>query len=71
MPELSYPFVFECANCETEIVVDRDTVRDMFEIGQPDFDSMDTIKAVLHQRGWVRDKTGLLIFCPDCAEGRE
>lgn len=69
MPGLSYPFVFECANCETEIVVDRDTVRDVFELAEPDFDSLDTINAVLHQRGWIR--TDHLVFCPDCAEGED
>lgn len=66
MPGLSYPFVFECSNCDNQITVTRDTVRDVFELTEPDFDSLDTVNAVLYQRGWVRDEINHMIFCPDC-----
>lgn len=67
MPGLSYPFVFECANCDNEIVVDRDAVRDAFQLSEPDFHSLDTINAVLRQQGWMRDELDHMIWCPECA----
>lgn len=67
MPGLPYPFVFECSNCDNEITVDRDAVREVFQFFEPDFDSLDTVNAVLHQRGWLRDEIDHLIFCPECA----
>lgn len=66
MPGLGYPFVFECSGCDNEIVVDRDAVRDAFQLSMPDFDSLDTINAVLHRRGWMRDELDHYLFCPDC-----
>jgi hypothetical protein len=67
MPGLSYPFVFECSNCENQIIIDRGTAQDVSELSEPDFDSLDTINAVLHQRGWMRDELDHYLFCPECA----
>jgi hypothetical protein len=68
MPGLTYPFVFECANCDRRITVDRDAVRAVFRFGEPDFNSFDTINAVLYQRGWLRDSFEHRIFCPHCGD---
>jgi len=68
MPGLSYPIVYECSNCDNEITVDREAVRDVFQLSEPDSNSLDTINAVLHQRGWNRDEIEQRIFCPDCAD---
>jgi hypothetical protein len=67
MPGLSYPFVFECSNCENQIIIDRGTVGDLFKLSAPDFDFFYTINAVHHQRGWMRDELDHYLFCPDCA----
>lgn len=67
MPGPSYPFVFECANCDAQITVSRDTVRDALPHSEPGFNSLDTVNAVLYQRGWLRDQIEHRIFCPDCA----
>ncbi len=69
MSGLGYPFVFECASCENEIVIDRKTVRDTFRFTEPDLDSVDTVNAVLYQRGWIR--TDHLTFCLDCVEDND
>lgn len=64
---LSYPLVFQCSNCDNEIVVDRDAVQDSFRLSEPDLDSLDKVNAVLYQRGWMRDELDHYLFCPDCA----
>ncbi|WP_162891476.1 hypothetical protein [Salinibacter ruber] len=50
-------------------MIDRKTVRDTFRFTEPDLDSVDTVNAVLYQRGWIR--TDHLIFCLDCVEDND
>lgn len=61
MAGLSYPFVFACKNCGTEIEVTRAEARDLF----PNPDSLDAVNEVLIQRhGWTKDRRGA--YCTDC-----
>ena len=60
MPGLSYPFVFECFDCDHRTVVERTDARDV----SADTDSHEAIDAVLKKRGWVQSFNG--IYCTDC-----
>lgn len=62
MPGLSYPFVYECSNCEAETTVKRSDARDL----HTNPDSMNAVEIVLQQRGWLRDEIKGVLFCPDC-----
>jgi hypothetical protein len=45
MPGLSYPFVFECEECDTETTVTRAEARDLY----PNPDSLTAVDEVLQQ----------------------
>jgi hypothetical protein len=64
MPGLSYPFVYECSNCDRETTVERVDARDL----HTNPDSINALEIVLQQRGWLRDELKGLLFCPDCAD---
>jgi hypothetical protein len=63
MPDLSYPFVYECSGCEAEITVSREDARGLY----PDPDSFNAVEVVLQERGWMRGEQDEMLFCPDCA----
>jgi len=65
MPGLSYPFVYECSNCERETTVTRADARGLY----PDPDSFNAVEVVLEQRGWMRGELEQSFFCPDCIGG--
>ena len=50
MPGLSYPFVYECSNCDRETTVTREDARGLY----PDPDSFNAVEVVLQERGWAR-----------------
>lgn len=62
MPGLSYPFVFECSNCDAETTVTREDARGLY----PNADSVNALDVVLEQRGWMRGELDRELFCPDC-----
>lgn len=67
MPGLSYPFVYECSNCDNETTVERADARDL----HTNPDSINAVEIVLQQRGWVRGELQRLLFCPDCTSGMD
>lgn len=64
MPHLSYPFLFECTNCETETAVRRSEAQNL----NHDPESMDAVLMALDDQGWLRDEEEQLLLCPACAE---
>jgi hypothetical protein len=64
MPGLSYPFVYECSNCDAETTVERSDARDL----HTNPDSFNAVEIVLQRRGWLRDDIDGVLFCPDCVE---
>jgi len=62
MPGLSYPFVYECSNCDRETTVTREDARGLY----PDPNSFNAVEVVLEQRGWMHGEFDRSIFCPDC-----
>lgn len=65
MPELPYPFLYECSNCGTETTVTRDDARGLY----PDPDSPHAPEVVLQEWAWMRGKNEEKLFCPDCSGG--
>lgn len=65
MPDLSYPFAFECSNCDRETTVTRSDARGLYS----DPNSYNAVTVVLEQRGWVRGKREEVLFCPTCVGG--
>ena len=63
MPNLSYPFAYECSNCGAETTVTREDARGLY----PDPDSVNAAKVVLQERGWMRGEIEGQLFCPGCA----
>jgi hypothetical protein len=61
MPDLSYPFVYECSSCDNETTVEQSDARDL----HPNPDSLDAVDFVLEQRGWMQLPIGR-IYCPKC-----
>ena len=62
MPGLSYPFAYECSNCERETTVTREDARGLY----PHPDSFNAVEVVLQERGWMRGELEDLLFCPNC-----
>jgi hypothetical protein len=61
VPGLSYPFVFACESCGTEVEVTRAEARDL----SSNPDSLDAVDVVLRQEHrWMKDHRGA--YCPDC-----
>lgn len=48
MPDLAYPFVFDCSECGKETTVERSDARGLY----PDPDTQGAPDAVLEHRGW-------------------
>jgi hypothetical protein len=66
MPDLTYPFVFECESCGTEATVTRAEARDLY----PNPDSLTAVDEVLEQeKGWTQGSRGA--YCPNCTEERD
>ena len=65
MPGLSYPFVYECSNCDRETTVTREDARGLY----PDPDSFNAVEVVLQEWGWMHGELDQSIFCPDCVGG--
>lgn len=63
MPDLSYPFVYECANCDREAIVTRAEVRTL----NVNPDSFNAVEIILQQRGWMRDDAKGTLWCPNCS----
>ncbi len=61
MPELSYPFTYECNSCGAETRVTRADARDR----HPNPESLDAPKNVLQKRGWMQLPIGRT-YCPWC-----
>ena len=62
MAGLTYPFVYECSNCDTEITITRTEAHDV----HPNPDSLNSHALVLRTRGWMRDEIEGLLWCPAC-----
>lgn len=61
MPDLSYPFSYECNACGSETTVTRTDVRDL----HPNPESLDAVEDVLQKRGWMQLPIGRS-YCPKC-----
>jgi hypothetical protein len=61
MPDLIYPFHFQCTNCGERLTIERADVEEVSD----DPDSIDALTFALEEGGWVRSYIGVL--CPDCA----
>ncbi len=66
MPGLSYPSVYECANCDRETPVTREDASGLY----PHPNSKNASEVVLQERGWMRGELEEMLFCPDCVGGR-
>ena len=66
MAGLTYPFVYECSNCDSETTIRRTDSRDVHS--NPD--SLNSHALVLRTRGWMRDEIEGLLWCPACIRGR-
>jgi hypothetical protein len=64
MPGPTYPFAFKCAGCDEETTVERSDAHDL----ALNPDSLDAVKIVLDERGWLQDDTDGRLFCPDCTD---
>ena len=62
MAGLTYPFVYECTNCNTQTTITRTQAHDV----HPNPDSINAHILVLRTQGWMRDEIGGLLWCPDC-----
>lgn len=67
MPDLAYPFVFDCSKCGKETTVKRSDAREL----HPDPDTQGALDAVLEHRGWKKAPRDRYLYCPDCAEEAE
>ena len=61
MPDLSYPFTYECNSCGAKTTVTRADARDR----HPDPENLDALEEVLQKRGWMQLPIGRT-YCPGC-----
>ena len=62
MAGLTYPFVYECTNCDNVTTITRTDSREV----HPNPDSLNSHALVLRTRGWMRDELEGLLWCPNC-----
>lgn len=67
MSGLSYPFIYECSNCERETTIERADALDL----STNPDSINALEIILRRRGWLRDDIKGLLFCPECTGADE